>query len=114
MVVEVCLNSGQIYVQGVAESLIASNQSDVVMVQGIIVLAGCNQLHKDSAKPTGGCARVIKRHVTTLTSASYCIENSTELNFFQLAVERDVKNTENPFRVLLTSNAGELRCWKAY
>ena len=29
----------------------------------------------------GGCARVIKRHVTTLTSASYCIENSTEFNF---------------------------------
>ena len=25
----------------------------------------------------GGCARVIKRHVTTLTPASYCIENST-------------------------------------
>ena len=29
----------------------------------------------------GGCARVIKRHVTTLTSASYCIENSTQFNF---------------------------------
>ena len=29
----------------------------------------------------GVCARVIKRHVTTLTSASYCIENSTEFNF---------------------------------
>ena len=29
----------------------------------------------------GGCARVIERHVTTLTSASYCIENSTEFNF---------------------------------
>ena len=31
---------------------------------------------------------------------------------FQLAVERGVKNTENPFRVLLASDAGELRCWK--
>ena len=34
--------------------------------------------------------------------------------FFQLAVERGVKNTENTFRVLLTSDAGELRCCKAY
>ena len=33
------------------------------------------------SSPRGGCARVIKRHVTTLTSASYCIENSTEFNF---------------------------------
>ena len=35
----------------------------------------------DRARSRGGCARVIKRHVTTLTSASYCIENSTQFNF---------------------------------
>ena len=61
----------------------------------------------------GGYTRVIKRHVPTLTIASYCIENSTKLNLFQLAVERAVKNTENLCRVLLTSDAVELRCWKA-
>ena len=32
----------------------------------------------------------------------------------ETTVERGVKNTENPFRVLLTSDAGGLRCWKAY
>ena len=41
-------------------------------------------------------------------------ELDTLLYELLIPVERGVKNTENPFRVLLTSNAGELRCWKAY
>ena len=41
----------------------------------------CVYVNPEGVRSRGGCARVIKRHVTTLTSASYCIENSTEFNF---------------------------------
>ena len=54
------------------------------------------------------------RHQTSCDDLYLCIEKLTELNLFQLAVDCGVKNTENPFRVLITSDARELKCWKAY